>query len=98
MTDREILPCPFCGAGKTEIREDRPWLGMRYGEPISVSVRHWCEPIEGQPSSRMIERVGRDRAAAIAAWNMRTTAREGRPLLNAETVMSGRMNQEDSAQ
>jgi hypothetical protein len=76
MTDREMLPCPFCGAGKTEIREDRPWLGMRYGEPTSVSVRHWCEPIEGQPS-RMIERVGRDRAAAIAAWNMRTTGREG---------------------
>ena len=72
----ELLPCPFCGAGTTDIREnDRPWLGTRYGDPSSVSVRHWCEPIEGQPS-RMIERVGRDRAAAIAAWNMRTTARE----------------------
>lgn len=69
----ELLPCPFCGAGKTEIRENgRPWLGMRYGEPVSVSVRHWCDPIEGQPS-RMIERVGRDRAAAIDAWNTRAT-------------------------
>lgn len=71
MTDRELLPCPFCGAGTTEIREnDRPWLGTKWGEPVSVSVRHWCERIEGQPS-RMIERVGRDRAAAVAAWNMR---------------------------
>lgn len=76
MTDRELLPCPFCGAGTTEIRENgRPWLGAKWGEPVSVSVRHWCEPIEGQPS-RMIERVGRDRAAAVAAWNMRTGARE----------------------
>lgn len=74
--DTTLLPCPFCGSGKTEIREDRPWLGMRYGEPSSVSVRHWCEPIEGQPS-RMIERVGRDRAAAIAAWNRRATAELG---------------------
>lgn len=81
MTDVNLLPCPFCGAGKTEIREDRPWLGMRYGEPSSVSVRHWCAPVVGQPS-RMIERVGRDRAAAIAAWNMRTTtpAVQGEPV------------------
>lgn len=67
----ELLPCPFCGAGKTEVRENgRPWLGTKWGEPASVSVRHWCEPVDGQPS-RMIERVGRDRAAAIAAWNRR---------------------------
>lgn len=76
MTDSELLPCPFCGAGTTEICDNgRPWLGAKWGEPVSVSVRHWCEPIEGQPS-RMIERVGRDRAAAVAAWNMRTGAKE----------------------
>lgn len=67
----ELLPCPFCGAGTTEIQENgRPWLGTRWGDPVSVSVRHWCEPVDGQPS-RMIERVGRDRAAAIDAWNRR---------------------------
>lgn len=68
----ELLPCPFCGAGTTEIRENgRPWLGTKgWGEPVSVSVRHWCEHVDGQPS-RMIERVGRDRAAAIDAWNRR---------------------------
>lgn len=80
MADVELLPCPFCGSGKTEIRENgRPWLGMRYGDPSSVSVRHWCEPIDGQPS-RMIERVGRDRAAAIAAWNTRATDANLAPL------------------
>ena len=83
MTDRELLPCPFCGAGTTEIRQNgRPWLGTRYGDPSSVSVRHWCEPIDGQPS-RMIERAGRDRAAAVAAWNMRTNAEERNDLIPA---------------
>lgn len=67
----ELLPCPFCGAGRTEVRDNgRPWLGTRWGEPVSVSVRHWCDHVDGQPS-RMIERVGRDRTSAIDAWNRR---------------------------
>jgi hypothetical protein len=66
-----LKPCPFCAAGETQIVENgRVWLGMRWSEPVSVSVRHWCTPVEGQPS-RPIERVGRDRDSAIAAWNMR---------------------------
>lgn len=70
--DREVLtPCPFCGAGETQIRENgKVWTGMRYSEPASVSVFHWCATVEGQPS-RAIERVGKDRASAIAAWNLR---------------------------
>ena len=46
------------------------WTGMKYSEPSSVSVRHWCEPVPGQPS-RMLERVGKDHASAVAAWNTR---------------------------
>lgn len=68
---RELEPCPFCGAGKTLIEENgKVWAGSRYSEPLSVSVRHWCAPVEGQPS-RMIERIGRDRASAVKAWNLR---------------------------
>lgn len=67
----DLLPCPFCGAGQTEVRENgKVWTGMKYGTPSSVSIFHWCEPIAGQPS-RGIERVGRDLESAIAAWNMR---------------------------
>lgn len=65
-----LLPCPFCGGGKTEFREQAIWRGQGYGVPYSVSVMHWCEKIEGQPS-RGIERIGRDKASAIAMWNMR---------------------------
>jgi hypothetical protein len=66
-----LLPCPFCGEGTYEIAENgKIWTGQGYGKPISVSVRHWCEPIQGQPS-RMLERVGKDEASAVAAWNMR---------------------------
>ena len=71
-----LAPCPFCGAGETGIQENgKVWLGMRWGEPSSVSVRHWCPAVPGQPS-RIIERVGRDEASAIAAWNMRAAATE----------------------
>ena len=67
----ELKPCPFCGAGETRVIANvQMWTGKSYGEPVSVSVRHWCTPVSGQPS-RMIERIGRDRESAIAAWNMR---------------------------
>lgn len=66
----ELLPCPWCGAGETQIVENgRVWGGHAYGEPISISVRHWCT-VAGQPN-RMLERIGRDRESAIAAWNTR---------------------------
>lgn len=69
--DEKLLPCPFCGAGNTEIRDNgKVWSGMGYSAPTSTSVFHHCKPVAGQPS-RAIERVGRDRASAIAAWNQR---------------------------
>jgi len=75
-TDDSLKPCPFCGAGTTEITPNgRMWTGMKYSEPSSVSVRHWCEAVPGQPS-RMIERVGRDEASAIYAWNTRALLAE----------------------
>jgi hypothetical protein len=46
------------------------WMGQKHSDPVSVSIRHWCEDVPGQPH-RMIERVGRDEASAIAAWNSR---------------------------
>ena len=75
MTE-ELKRCPFCGGGETQIRENgRIWMGMRYSDPSSVSVMHWCAAVQGQPS-RAIERVGRDRVSAIAAWNLRTPPAE----------------------
>lgn len=73
-TTVELVPCPFCGAGSTSIRENgKRWTGQRYSEPTSVSVLHHCDPVAGQPS-RSIERVGRDLESAIAAWNDRVPA------------------------
>lgn len=69
----ELMPCPFCGAGESQIHANKgTWNGRGYGEPVSVEVRHWCTDVPGQPS-RMISRAGRDEASAIAAWNTRTT-------------------------
>lgn len=84
---REALKgCPWCGAGETVFQENgRVWLGMKYSDPVSVSVRHWCEPVEGQPS-RMIERVGKTREDAIAAWNRRSSL--GEPPLDRLRVLA----------
>jgi hypothetical protein len=66
-----LLPCPFCGGGTTEFHENgRVWAGTKYSNPISVSVRHWCEEVPGP--NRMIERIGRDKEQAIERWNMRS--------------------------
>lgn len=68
---KDLKPCPFCGAGETSIFENgRMWIGMRYSEPVSVSVWHHCTKVEGQPN-RGFERIGRDHASAVAAWNQR---------------------------
>ena len=72
MSDFEQLnPCPFCGSGETLIVPGpSTWSGMKSSEPSTYSVRHWCDPIKGQPA-RMLERIGRDKQSAIEAWNTR---------------------------
>ena len=41
-----LKPCPFCGAGETQLRPNgRVWAGTKWGEPTSVSVYHWCPPV-----------------------------------------------------
>ena len=68
-----LLPCPFCGGGITEFHDNgRVWSGMKYSDPISVSVRHWCAEAPGP--SRAIERIGHDKKQAIERWNMRSNA------------------------
>ena len=81
---RALEPCPFCGAGETQIHVNKgTWRGHWYEEPVSVEVRHWCTDVPGQPS-RMISRAGRDEASAIAAWN--TMAKWGSPVVAGEVA------------
>lgn len=68
-----LLPCPFCGGGTTEVRRNHgTWRGVKgWGEDVSVEVRHWCPPVEGQPQRGGITFVGRDQASFVALWNRR---------------------------
>lgn len=78
-----LKPCPFCGAGTTTVHPNGAmWTGQRKSDPVSVSIRHWCDAVPGQPS-RMIERIGKDEASAVAAWNGRAAlaAAEAQPVV-----------------
>ena len=56
-----------------EMINGRVWAGLKYSDPISVSVRHWCAEAPGP--SRLIERIGKDKEQAIERWNMRSNAK-----------------------
>lgn len=70
----ELLPCPFCGAGETSVREIRsPGVRMD-GKPnalISVEIGHHCDKGPGHLLRQNITMAGRDRESAFAAWNRR---------------------------
>ena len=61
-----LLPCPFCGATRTERPED-DGVGIyaSSGEEWPVEYTIWCEPCGA-------EMKGQDRDALIAAWNTRS--------------------------
>lgn len=70
-----LMPCPFCGGGETRIEENRlnraPMMSGKESPVISVEIRHWCPPQQGQPRRNHVVKVGRDMNSAIAAWNRR---------------------------
>ena len=69
-----LLPCPFCGGTNTSIEfNGQVWTGMKYSEPISVSVIYHCEPLPGP--SRRIERIGCNLEQSIERWNMRANSK-----------------------
>lgn len=68
-----LLPCPFCGAGTTQVRTKRhsPVVPGTNATVISVEVTHFCERQPGTLTRCNIVFAGRDHASAFAAWNAR---------------------------
>lgn len=70
----ELLPCPFCGGGETDIKayplNNMPRMDGKPSAIISVEVRHWCERSDGVVAS-LAQFRGRDAESAIGAWNRR---------------------------
>jgi hypothetical protein len=68
----DLKPCPFCGAGETQVHESHmPPRMSGPGDLISVEVRHWCGPMPGVLSRSNVVMAGRDHESAMAAWNRR---------------------------
>lgn len=75
----ELKPCPFCDGGETRIDERRLSPTMQGpGAVISATVKHWCPTPTGQPTGLHVSMHGRDKDAAIAAWNRRPALTEWR--------------------
>ena len=71
---KRLSPCPFCGGGITEFRNNgQVWIGTKYSDPTSVSVRHWCEETPGP--GRMIERIGRNKNRRLNGGTRASTCR-----------------------
>lgn len=81
-TAADLKPCPFCGGGEFDITEvplnRMPHMSGKPSPIVSASVRHWCAKRDGQPTGLNVQMHGRDREAAIAAWNRRTEANDER--------------------
>lgn len=66
----KLKPCPFCGGGIFRVREQgKVWLGMKYSEPSTVVIEHFCE--NRKLRTPYIARVGCDLNDAIDSWNTR---------------------------
>lgn len=74
----DLLPCPFCKAGTTQIYINRhPGVQINVvREPISYEIRHWCANV----MRGSITFAGRDRKTVVAYWNTRGPSSIGRAL------------------
>ncbi len=71
----ELKPCPFCGAGETQLIPANHWTGMQ-NVVLSVTVRHWCKRDDNWPQGHL-DIKGNTEAEAIAAWNRRASPSAG---------------------
>lgn len=93
----ELLPCPFCPGGTTQVIPTNHWTGMR-NTVIAVHVTHWCDRPEGQPQS-LIKIAGKTEQEARAAWNRRVSHPQPSPdaeeafkqIVDAEPELPGEM-------
>jgi hypothetical protein len=70
MGNEDLLPCPFCGGVKTELRPVQQWMGQRYQE-LAMEVLHFCDKREDNFITGSFKLRARDKEQAIAVWNSR---------------------------
>lgn len=72
----ELLPCPFCGAGESQVVPSYYWTGTT-NTLISVEVKHWCHHETSGVRGSMVTMRAKTEAEAVVLWNRRGVARRG---------------------
>ena len=68
---KDLLPCPFCGAGVFAMNKTKHWTGMR-SITLSVSIEHTCIGNRENGVERLtIVSKGKTLDDAIRIWNTR---------------------------
>lgn len=68
----DLLSCPFCDGGETQIEETRTQPTMSgKSSVIGVYIIHWCSGLTKGAQRITISVHGRNRDDAIEAWNRR---------------------------
>lgn len=68
ITPNTLYNCPFCGAGTFTYTTTRTWLGMRWSDPFSHILKHWCVKGEGDLNC-FLEFRCKTREQLISKWN-----------------------------
>jgi Restriction alleviation protein Lar len=69
---KQLLPCPFCGKGESQIRRSQYWTGNSYSL-LSAMIQHGCD--EGERfCSTTVQTRAETVEEAVTKWNSRVGA------------------------
>lgn len=65
----ELKPCPLCGEGSEEFKENTHWTGMR-SIVVSVDLIHWCKNSGSLPRA-FVKITAKTKEECVEIWNTR---------------------------
>lgn len=65
----ELKPCPLCGDGQEEFKENTHWTGVR-SVVVSVDLMHWCKNSGSLPRT-FVKITAKTKEECVEIWNTR---------------------------